>query len=311
VAAAAGAAGVAGAGSGAAGTADAADAGDAADDAADAADATQSQRTVLLPVGESDHAREMRVEASADDMTLETLDPAEPRDVSRGWGPMRTSRFRRPMGWTLSVVLAVSLLAGAWHFLSGRIGADVAGNGVPVTPVAQPAPATGAVEDEALPYAVVMEAHTDLARAFARIDALAAARSLAFHIVPLERDGTLFYHIMSGPVADSASALALRDTLMARRLKTTETPTDVRHTPLAFLIGDFGTRDVAMQSMNELRRLDVPAYMLYADALDGEPLYRVYVGGFSSAAEADVTRQLLRAAGAPDSLVTRTGSIAP
>jgi hypothetical protein len=178
-----------------------------------------------------------------------------------------------------------------------------------VTPA--PAPAEPEPGDTELPYSVALEAHTDLARAFGRLNTLAQERPLSFFIAPLEREGTLYYHIMAGPVQDSAGAVALRDTLLARRLKTAETPTDVRHTPLAFHVGDYGTRDVAEQAMSELQRLDVPSYMLFADAADGYPLYRVYVGAFTSAAEADVTRQLLRAAGVQDSLVTRTGSISP
>jgi hypothetical protein len=282
-------------------------AGRAAEESADAP-------PVVLPASGSEHAREMRVEASADDMTLETLDPVKPRDEARGWGPKRRVRFQHPALWTLTVVLIASLLAGAWHFLSGRIGADAAGGrGTPaVEPVVTTEPAAEPVTFERdLPYSVALEAHTDLARAFGRLETLAQERDFSFFIAPLEREGTLYYHIMAGPVPDSAEAVELRDTLLARRLKTAETPTDVRHTPLAFHVGDYGTRDVAEQSMSELRRLDVPSYMLYADAEDGYPLYRVYVGAFTSQAEADVTRQLLRAAGVQDSLVTRTGSIAP
>jgi hypothetical protein len=297
---------------GAAGAAKEADAARAADEAAE----TAAGSPVLLPASGSEHAREMRVEASADDVTLETLDPGKPRDEARGWGPKRRVRFQHPALWTLTVVLIVSLLAGAWHFLSGRIGADaLGGRGAPAASAPADATDPAAAEPETfereLPYSVALEAHTDLVRAFGRLETLAQEREFSFFIAPLEREGTLYYHIMAGPVSDSAVAIELRDTLLARRLKTTETPTDVRHTPLAFHVGDYGTRDVAEQAMSELRRLDVPSYMLYADADDGYPLYRVYVGAFTSQAEADVTRQLLRAAGVQDSLVTRTGSIAP
>jgi hypothetical protein len=267
---------------------------------------------VLVPAGESEHAREMRLEAGADDMTLDTLDPGPAE--SRGWGPAgRRSGLRRGLGWTLTVVFALSVLAGAWRFLSGRLGVVMpADRAVPV----DAAPAAGddvafVTREVALPYAVALEAHTDLEAAFSRFDALGNEPGLSFHIAPLERDGALYYHVMAGPVPDSATALALRDTLVTRRLKTAATPTDVRYAPLSFLVGDFGDRHNAEQSMRELRRLDVPSYYLMADAADGYPMYRVYVGGFASAAEADVTRQLLRAAGVPDSLVTRTGNFQP
>jgi hypothetical protein len=168
------------------------------------------------------------------------------------------------------------------------------------------------VHEVALPWVVAVEAHTDLARATNRINSLrTAAFELPFHIAPLEREGRIYYHVMGGPVQDSARAVALRDTLLAMQLKTTALPTDIRFAPLAFLIGDYGTRDVAQQQIEELRQLDVPAYLLLADADDGYPLYRVYVGGYAAAGEAEIGRQLLRAVGIRDSLVTRTGSIVP
>jgi hypothetical protein len=255
-----------------------------------------------LPDSSSEHARDMRLESEADGVRLETLAPE-----TRSSPPPR-SRYRHPLLWTLVVVLIVSAIGGSWRFLQGRLGMGVAvEEPVPVEEPVVQLPRTP--PDAELPYAVAMEAHTDLAAALRRLDSLAQQEGFAFHVVPLERDGTLYYHIMAGPVPDSASALALRDTLLARRLKTTATPNDVRHSPLAFLIGDYGGAEPAVDAMTDLRRLDVPGYMLLHEAADGVYAYRVYVGGFASAAEAEVTRQLLRAAGIHDSLVTRTGSI--
>jgi hypothetical protein len=157
-----------------------------------------------------------------------------------------------------------------------------------------------------------MEAHLDAETAASRVDALhSGERVLRFHAVPLERGGSLRYYVMAGPVPDSVSALALRDTLLARRLKRAATPTDIRYAPLAFLIGDYGTRDGAGQTIQDLRRVDVPAYQLMADADDGFPLYRVYVGGYATTFEAEAMQQILRAVGVRDSLVTRTGIFVP
>jgi hypothetical protein len=285
---------------------------------APAADATVREEAaappVVVPAGESEHAREMRVEASADDVSLDTLDPGARDAAVEGWGPRpRRTGMRRGMVWTLLVVLAVSALAGAWRFLGGRLGYGVATD-VPAAMDTTALPADAAVvptREMDLPYEVALEAHTDLATAFSRLDALGNEPRLSFHIVPLARDGALFYHIMAGPAPDSASALALRDTLVLRRIKTAATPTDVRLSPLAFLVGDYGDRHNAAQTVGELRRLDVPSYTLLGDAADGYPMFRVYVGGFATPAEADVTRQLLRAAGVQDSLVTRTGIVIP
>jgi hypothetical protein len=270
-------------------------------------DSTDAAPAVLLPVGESEHAREMRLEAAADDVDLDTLEPSGPTQ------PPRRGGYKRPLAWTLFVVLMVSLLAGAWRYLAGRLGWGVPGEDRVQPSASAPADTaqrTPPAADVALPYVVAMEAHIDVATATDRILALRSGQPrLTFHVAPLEREGRLYYHVMAGPVTDSVSAVALRDTLLARRLKRAATPSDIRYSPLAFLIGDYGTRHVAEQTIAELLQKDIPAYYVIAEAADREPLYRVYVGAFSSSTEADATRQLLRLEGIQDSLVTRTGSI--
>jgi hypothetical protein len=262
---------------------------------------------VRLPPNFSEHALDGRVETMGDDVALETLPPAHAPV------PAARSGYRTPLIWTISVVLIVSLVAGAWRLLAGRLGIGTPAQPVPAAvqepaPTVPPEPAAAEVHATELPFAVAMSAHSDLADAMRRLDVLGREGDLAFHITPLERDGTLYYHIMAGPVADSASAVALRQDLVARRLKTAATPTDLRRMPLAFLVGDYGSTEAAADAMADLRRLDVPGYMVPSEAADGAIAYRVYVGGFSSEAEAEVTRQLLRSAGVRDSLVTRTGS---
>jgi hypothetical protein len=264
----------------------------------------QDRTTVLLPPSPGESGREVRVETMGDDVPLDTLDPGPPEQ------PPRPARYAQPLAWTVFVVLAVALLGGSWRFLAGRLSVDRERRTEAVAPPApEPTPPSRPTAEVALPFVVAMEAHTDLAAAFRRVDALDQEAGLSFHIAPLEREGTLFYHVMAGPVPDSASAVALRDTLLARRLKTAATPTDVRHAPLSFVVGDYSTREAAEEAMSELRRLDVPGYMQNAEAADGAPLYRVFVGAFTAPAEADVTRQLLRGAGVRDSLVLRMGSI--
>jgi hypothetical protein len=212
--------------------------------------------------------------------------------------------------WTIGVVLLTSLLAGAWHFLGSRLAP-------PAPPAAAPQPAPVAPPaapgvENALPFVVAIEAHRELPFALSRVADLSELEpELSFHIESVERDGTVFHYVMAGPVSDSTSALALRDTLIARGHKTAATPTDIRATSLAFLIGDYGTMTEAAEQVEVLRRLDIPGYVLAGRAADGAPLYRLYVGGFSTEAEAGVAGQQLRAAGIPDSLVVRTGSTYP
>jgi hypothetical protein len=205
-------------------------------------------------------------------------------------------------------VLLTSLLAGAWHYLSERLERESQPAADPLPP--EPEPPAAPAEQNALPFVVAIEAHRELVVALNRVaDLREIEPELLFHVEPLERQGTIFYHVMAGPVGDSAAALALRDTLIARGHKTGPTPTDVRATPLAFLIGDYGTPEGAEEQREVLRRLDIPGYVLLGEAVDGAPLYRLYVGGFGSVAEADIMRQLLQSAGIRDSLVTRTGIV--
>jgi hypothetical protein len=97
----------------------------------------------------------------------------------------------------------------------------------------------------------------------------------------------------------------LRDTLIARGHKTAPTPTDVRATPLAFLIGDYGVgRGCGRQQQDILRRLDMPGYVhVRRGGGQCSRCIGMYVGGFGSRAEADIIGQMR-----PEcSLVTRTG----
>ena len=253
-----------------------------------------------------DVVAEARVESALDGVTTAPLESPEALPVRRA-----RRQFVHPIGWTLGVVALLSLFAGSLHFLAGRFGgpAEVATPQPepaesPAVPVAPPLP-----DRNAVPYAVALEAHPNLARAFERVDALQANQpDLSFYVAPFERDGVLHYHVLAGPVADSAAALALRDTLLVRRVKTMSTPSDVRYTPLALLIGDYSARADADEQLAELRRLDIPAYVVVGLAADSALLYRVFVGGFAGPAEAEVPRQLLRHAGVRDHLVTRTRS---
>jgi SPOR domain len=276
--------------------------------AAEPAEPISTLPVVPVAAGGGVVARDVRLATGADDVALDIPAWAVTPRV-----PPAPPRFAHPIVWTIGVVLLLSLIAGGAHFFAGRFRrAEQAASPEP----APPAPVTPALTPQnpvepgdALAYSVAVAAHQNLARAFELVDALRAAQpDLSFYVSPLERNGAVHYHVMAGPVADSATALALRDTLLVRRVKTTSTPTDIRHTPLALLIGDYSTQPEAERQIAELRRLDIPAYLLVGLAADSAPLYRVFVGGFAGPVEADVARQLLRAAGVRDRLINRTRS---
>ena len=52
----------------------------------------------------------------------------------------------------------------------------------------------------------------------------------------------------------------------------------------------------------------IPSYIIPLRTPEGSTHYRVYAGSYSGLVEADVMRQLLTAAGLPDSLVVRIGA---
>jgi hypothetical protein len=209
---------------------------------------------------------------------------------------------------TLVVVLLLAALYGFWHYLGRdyvalRQEAQRQADGVtPAQPTA-PEPA-----GEPLRYSVAIEAHPDLPTAVTRVESLTAAEpGMGFYIAPLLVDSVLYYRVLAGPVRDSASAAVLMDSLVARGHKTGSSEWDIRSTPYTFLLDEFATRDSAAARMNELRGLDIPAYVVEIPYTSGPPRYRLYSGAYSGPAEADVMRQLLRNTGLADTLVLRTG----
>jgi len=139
-------------------------------------------------------------------------------------------------------------------------------------------------------------------------EAIRAANTIPFYIAPIFVQGRLFFRVMAGPVADSASAMMLRDTLIAKRIKTITSGWDVLATPLAFLLGDYANRGDAAARQQEAEEKGVPTYVVAITSQDGSTTYRLYAGAFTGRGDADFMRQILKSAGYPDSLVERTGS---
>jgi hypothetical protein len=214
---------------------------------------------------------------------------------------------RHAILWGTLAALVVALLAGMWHYVGRDFlerrqeAAQRAGLTAPSLAAAEPA-------DEPLPYSVAIEAHEELPVALARVNSLSADQAgMGFYVAPLLQDSDLFYRVMAGPVRDSTTAAAVMDTLVARGEKTGRSEYDIRSTPLAFLLGEFGTREEATRRMSELLQLQIPSYVVEMPFTVGPSRYRLYSGAYAGPAEADVMRQLLQNTGLPDSLVLRTG----
>lgn len=228
--------------------------------------------------------------------------------------PARPTRW---FSWLLAL-LVVSALAGLWHYRStmtdwwGRRRSTARMTAAaPVSTTARPParnllPAPGVK----LPYSVALASYQVMSLADEQIRNLSRTeKDVSFYIAPVVVQGTLFFQVMAGPLADSASAAALRDTLIARKIKNIATPRDVLATPLAYLLGEYATRGEAESQQKLAMRKGVPAYIVDAANTSGDTQYKVYAGAYTGPGDAEFMRPILKAAGLPDNLVERTGSI--
>jgi hypothetical protein len=227
--------------------------------------------------------------------------PPEEPDFTVIPGPPRGRLNRGVVVVSLIVVLLLAALAGAWHFWSGQRGAEV------------PPPAAGTTAGELtagremLRFSVAIEAHQDLPSAEARASAMREAEQrFGFYITPILVDGTLYYRVMAGPMADSLTAAAAMEALVESGHKTVASEWDIRATPLSFLLGEYGSAPEAQARVEELLTLAIPSYMVPVGPVDAAE-YRVYGGGYAGPSEAAVMRELLQSAGQPDTLVERMG----
>jgi hypothetical protein len=216
--------------------------------------------------------------------------------------------------WMLAVIGLLSLLAASWYLVSSRrqarLEADSAAANLEIPlRLPQPAanlPARPPAPDTVLGYAVSVGEHVRLPSAEQRLAALHAALPGArFFISPVVRDEALYYAVLAGPTGDSASALALRDSMSARGGSRDAAAAVVRLAPYAFLLGEYATGDSADVRVSGLRRLEIPSYTL---PVAGPPTrVRVYAGSYTGPVDAEVMKQILQSVGEPAVLVPRLG----
>jgi cell division septation protein DedD len=157
---------------------------------------------------------------------------------------------------------------------------------------------------------VAVATYQVLALAQERVDQLAdEEEGTPFYIAPTVVQGSLFYRVLAGPLPDSTAAVAVRDTLIARKVKTFSSGTDVLATPYAFLLGTFENRSQAEARMDAVAKLNIPSYIVMSSAPDGAARYILYAGAYTGRGDAEFMRGILNGASLPDTLVERTGSI--
>ncbi len=175
----------------------------------------------------------------------------------------------------------------------------------PVQPVSRSRPEP---VETPLPVSVAVEAHQDLATAQERVTQLERAEpGVTFLLAPLAVGGDLYYRLLAGPVGTDEAGRALMQRLVDHGHKTAPDSWAVLPTHLAFLVGEYATRDDAAARVDSLGALGIPVYVVPVRYEPGPDRYRVYGGAYTTRAEADVMKQMLENAGVDARLVERTG----
>lgn len=213
----------------------------------------------------------------------------------------------------LWVVLVAALAWLAWdRFGPGGSQLDAATEAPAGTSVAAatggPARPTGTPIETPLPYSVAIESHSDVGLAMRRAVSLRSAEpDLGFFVAPILVDSVVYYRVLAGPVADSASAAALLRRLVEEGHKGSADDWSIRPTPWAFLIDELPAREGAVARTESLRRDSVPAYVVEVPYSSGASVYRVYAGAFEGPGLSEVMAGMLRNHGIEPKLVRRTG----
>lgn len=223
--------------------------------------------------------------------------------------PVAARGLRRPVFLVLTIILCA--IVGAVSF--GWVDIPwISPEGTPSLPEQDPTSVERAVPravtTTTLAYSVTIGSFRELDVAATRAAAISEADGIFLAVSPVMVDGAVFHRVLVGPAVDTASANALADRIAG------ETGADrsgwlVRETPLAFLLGEMADIESATARVDELRELDVPAYLLAIDYSDGSTAYRVYAGAYSDEREASYLLTHLESKGLDATLSTRLGRI--
>ena len=246
-------------------------------------------------------------------VTIARQPPAAQRASLFGLEPARARRVKGWLTLLLLLLIIVSVGTAAWYVWQTRfaIGDDPQPLRQPsaVEQAAGAAPGGSVSDNVALPYSVAIGSYRDLNLAQDRLYALSTEEpQMSFYIGPIELQGALYYHVLAGPVADSAAAVSLRAALINKGIKTMATGWEILETPFAFFLGDFAERKDAVTQQQQAANKGVPTYIVATAAVDGSQQYTLYAGAYTGSGDAEFMRQILRGVGLPDNLVERTGS---
>jgi cell division septation protein DedD len=155
---------------------------------------------------------------------------------------------------------------------------------------------------------VAVEAHQDLDAAKERLARLRRAEpGIRFYLAPVSVNGSLFYRVLAGPVADREAGTALMRLLVDGGHKTAFDSWAVRPTTYAFHLGEYEAEEAARARVAELEGLGIPTYVVTVRYEPGPPRHRVYGGAFENRAAASVMQGMLDDAAVDAELVERVG----
>lgn len=184
------------------------------------------------------------------------------------------------------------------------------------TPAAVPAPPVAAAPAAAgvpLPYSVQAKAFASLRAARQMVEGDSARLSgIPLYVSPELVDRVLYYKVMAGVLADTVQAAQLREQLVYAKLVEESdaqagTWSLLQFTPLAFDLGEFGTRAEAQARVDSLLGAEVPAYPVPLPAAPGAERWRVYGGAFRDSVGAEGMRRILGDRKIEARLVERVG----
>jgi hypothetical protein len=217
----------------------------------------------------------------------------------------------------LALVLLLALI-GAGVYLVAMLRPDLMppalrpAEPVETSGVTAPPPANATMNGEMLTYSVQVKAFTSLPPA--REEAAAVQRRLESTVVfvsPEEIQGVLYYKVLAGLAPDTAAANRLRDRLVQVGAIDAEDAVGawslVQYAPMAFLVGEFTSREAAAVRADSLLTLQIPTYTSTIPYSDGSRRWQLLAGAYRDNTSSQRLADMLTTAGLAPSLTARVG----
>lgn len=242
------------------------------------------------------------------------LPPPPVRTPQRGDGVMKLAL------WIMLAVAVVAAIAYAavslrpdlvpWAGVGSSAGADT----VALAPQSALAPRAPTRGGEPLPYSVQVIAYKSLSAATEQLERVRQqVPAVQVFASPEEIQGVLYYKVLAGALPDTALAQQIREVLVASGAINEEDASGawslIQHTPLAFDLGEYSTREAAIAAVDSMQARSIPTYPVAVPYSDGTQRWQLYGGAYTDSTTAGAMRRLLTEVGLEPRLVARTGLV--